>query len=185
SAKAITLYLFYEFLTLITTPLVFHTQTKEAIRAARKYLYYSIGGAAVGFIAVIFIMFYGNTTAFTYGGVMNIRGGEFDLTVMRVVYVLAFVGFGVKSAIFPLHGWLPTVSVAPTPVTALLHAVAVVKSGAFVIMRMTFYVFGTELLEDSWAQMVVTLLAVITILYGSSMAVKEQHFKRRLAYSTI
>lgn len=185
SSNAVTMYLFYEFLTLITTPLVFHSQTKEAVRAARKYLYYSITGAAIGFVAIVFVMIYGSTTDFVYGGVLNLQAEGFHDNVMRFVYVLAFVGFGVKAAIFPMHGWLPTASVAPTPVTALLHAVAVVKAGVFVIMRMTYYVFGTELLSGTWAQVVVTLFGVITVLYGSTMAVKEQHFKRRLAYSTI
>lgn len=185
SANAMTMYLFYEFLTLITTPLVFHTQTKEAGRAARKYLSYSISGAALGFIAVIFIMIYGTSMDFTYGGVLNTALLGFSDNTMLLVYVLAFVGFGVKAAIFPLHGWLPSASVAPTPVTALLHAVAVVKAGVFAIMRMTYYIFGVDFLKGTWAQVVVTLIAVVTILYGSSMAVKENHFKRRLAYSTI
>lgn len=185
SGNAITMYLFYEFLTLVTTPLVFHSQTKEAIRAARKYLYYSISGAALGFIAIIFIMIYGRTLDFTYGGVINYTRALNSENVLRLAYVFAFVGFGVKCAVFPLHGWLPTASVAPTPVTALLHAVAVVKSGAFAIMRMTFYIFGVEFLRGSWAQTVVMLIAITTILFGSTMAVKENHFKRRLAYSTI
>lgn len=185
SANAMTMYLFYEFLTLITTPLVFHTQTKEANRAARKYLCYSISGAALGFIVVIFVMVYGWTMNFTYGGVLNTELLWFDDNIMLLVYVLAFIGFGVKAAIFPLHGWLPSASVAPTPVTALLHAVAVVKAGVFAIMRMTFYIFGVDFLRGTWAQVVVTVIALLTILYGSTMAVKETHFKRRLAYSTI
>ena len=185
SANAITLYLFYEFLTLITTPLVFHTQAKAAIHAARKYLYYSISGAALAFIAIIFISIYGNTTNFTYGGVLGVNNPGFPNDIMLFVYVLAFIGFGVKAAIFPLHGWLPTASVAPTPVTALLHAVAVVKAGVFAIMRMTYYIFGADFLLGTWAQAIVTIIAIVTVLYGSTMAVKENHFKRRLAYSTI
>ena len=86
---------------------------------------------------------------------------------------------------FPFHGWLPVASVAPTPVTALLHAVAVVNAGAFAIMRITYYSFGTSLVKNTWAQSIVLSLAIITIFYGSARAVKEQHFKRRLAYSTV
>lgn len=184
AADAVTLYLFYEFLTLITTPLVFHTQTRAAIKAVHKYLYYSISGAAMGFIAIIFVFVYGDTLNFKYGGVISNLTG-YNENVMLFVYVLAFIGFGAKAAIFPMHDWLPTASVAPTPVTALLHAVAVVKAGAFAIMRMTYYIFGVDLLKGTWAQTIVSLMAIITIVYGSSMAVKENHFKRRLAYSTV
>ena len=101
------------------------------------------------------------------------------------MFLLAFCGFGVKAAIFPFHGWLPRASVAPTPVTALLHAVAVVKSGAFAIIRIIYYSYGAQFLKGTWAQYVVTAMAMVTILYASTMAVKEIHIKRRLAYSTI
>ena len=185
SANAITLYLFYEFLTLITTPLVFHTQTKAAMKASMKYLFYSISGAALGFIALVYIIIYGTSTDFVYGGVIDYAKALNISEVMQFAYVLAFIGFGVKAAVFPFHGWLPTASVAPTPVTALLHAVAVVKAGAFAVIRMTYYIFGTEYLRGTTAQIIVTLIAAVTIVYGSSMAVKEQHFKRRLAYSTV
>jgi multicomponent Na+:H+ antiporter subunit D len=122
---------------------------------------------------------------FVNGGVLsgpNIHGKE-DL--LRFVYVLAVLGFGVKAGIFPFHGWLPTASIAPTPVTALLHAVAVVKAGAFAIIRITYYSYGTDFLRGTWAQYVVMGFAIITILFGSGRAVKEPHLKRRLAYSTI
>ncbi len=184
SGNALTMYLFYEFLTLVTTPLVLHTQKREAVVAARKYLYYSITGAAIGFISIVFVLIYGENASFAFGGIIDPNSG-FDEEVIRFIFVLSFMGFGVKSAVFPLHGWLPSASVAPTPVTALLHAVAVVKAGVFVIMRMTYYIFGTALIEGSWAQAVVLSFAAFTVVYGAFMAVKEQHFKRRLAYSTI
>ena len=95
------------------------------------------------------------------------------------------MGFGVKAAICPFNSWLPQAGVAPTPVTALLHAVAVVKSGAFAIIRLTYYSFGTEFLKGTWAQTTVVLIVIFTIVYGCSRAVKETHLKRRLAYSTI
>ena len=185
SANAVTLYLFYELLTLITTPLVYHHQTKESRKAAMKYLFYSISGAALGFIALVYIIIYGTSTDFAYGGVIDYAKALNISDVMQVAYVLAFVGFGVKAAVFPFHGRLPSASVAPTPVTALLHAVAVVKAGAFAVIRFTYYIFGTEYLKGSSAQIIVTLIAVVTVIYGSSMAVKEQHLKRRLAYSTV
>ena len=177
------LYFFYELLTLVTVPLVMHSLTTESIIASRKYLYYSLGGAAFAFIGLVFAYVYGNTLEFKWGGVLS--GAGANQNVILLAYVLTFCGFGVKAAIFPFNGWLPTASVAPTPVTALLHAVAVVKSGAFSIMRLTFYIYGAGYLKGTWAQHVVITITLVTILYGSSMAVKERHLKRRLAYSTI
>ena len=95
------------------------------------------------------------------------------------------MGFGVKAAICPFNSWLPDAGVAPTPVTALLHAVAVVKAGVFAITRLTYYSFGTEFLRGTWVQNVVMMLAMFTTVYGCSRAVKEAHIKRRLAYSTV
>lgn len=185
SANLITLYMFYELLTLSTLTLVMHTLDKRSIIAGRKYVVYSIAGAAFVFIGLMFILHYADTTDFIFGGVLNMEkvGGQRQLLLF--VFVMAALGFGVKAAIFPFHGWLPTASVAPTPVTALLHAVAVVKAGAFAIMRITYYSFGIDFLKGSWAQYVVMSFAIVTILFGSSMAVKETHLKRRLAYSTI
>lgn len=181
----LTMYFFYELLTLVTVPLVVHTLTREAILASRKYLYYSLGGAAFAFIGLIFIMTYGNSLDFIYGGVLDPEkiGGRTD--VLLLVYVFAFFGFGVKAAVCPFNSWLPQAGVAPTPVTALLHAVAVVKSGAFAIIRLTYYSFGTDFLKGTWAQNVVMAVVIFTIVYGCSRAVKETHLKRRLAYSTI
>ena len=181
----VTMYLFYELLTLVSVYLVMHPMTKKAIRASRVYLYYSIGGAAFAFISLVFIIIYGNTTDFILGGVMDAvkTGGHTQL--MLCVYLMAFWGFGVKAAVFPFQGWLPKASVAPTPVTALLHAVAVVKSGAFAVMRLTYYCFGSDFIRGSWAHFAVMTIAMLSIIYGSTMAVKETHFKRRLAFSTI
>ncbi|MDD3795459.1 MAG: proton-conducting transporter membrane subunit [Lachnospiraceae bacterium] len=185
SDNILTLYCFYEMLTLVTLPLVMHTLSREAILASRKYLYYSLGGAAFSFIGMVFIISFGTSSQFLLGGVMDpVKiGNRQDL--LYLVYVLTFFGFGVKAAVCPFNSWLPDAGVAPTPVTALLHAVAVVKSGAFAIMRVTFYSFGTGFLRGSWAQYVTMAAAVITIVYGCSIALKETHLKRRLAYSTI
>ena len=185
SANLLTMYFYYELLTLVTVPLVMHTLTREAILASRKYLYYSLGGAAFAFIGLIFIIIYGSTTNFVLGGVLDLeRIGE-RTNVLLLIYVIAFVGFGVKAALCPFNSWLPDAGVAPTPVTALLHAVAVVKSGAFAIIRLTYYSFGTEFIKGTWAQNVVMAVVMFTIIYGCSRAVKETHLKRRLAYSTI
>ena len=176
------MYFFYELLTLVTVPLVMHTLTREAILASRKYLYYSLGGAAFAFIGLIFVIIYGTTTDFVPGGVLDLAKIGGRTNVLLLIYVIAFMGFGVKAAICPFNSWLPDAGVAPTPV---LHAVAVVKSGAFAIIRLTFYSFGTEFLKGTWAQDVVMAIVMFTIVYGCSRAIKETHIKRRLAYSTV
>lgn len=185
SANLLTMYLFFELLTLVTTPLVLYELSHEANVAARKYLTYCIGGAAFGFIALIFMILYGNGAVFQYGGCLDRNLAAANENLLLWVYVLGFFGFGVKAAIFPFHGWLPSATVAPTPVTALLHAVAVVKAGAFSVIRLTYYCYGADFLKDTWAQKVVMSAAIITIVFGSSMAVRQQHFKKRLAYSTV
>lgn len=185
SGNILTMYFFYELLTLVTTPLVLHTLTREAVLAARTYLYYSLGGAAFAFIGMIFVVVYGDSIDFIYGGVLHSGSYPGGDQLLLLIYVLAFMGFGVKAAICPFNSWLPKAGVAPTPVTALLHAVAVVKSGAFAIIRLTYYTFGVEFLRGTWAQYVVMAVTMFTIVYGCSMALKERHLKRRLAYSTI
>lgn len=185
SANLITMYLFYELLTLITLPIIMHKMDKKAINAGRKYLIYSIAGAAFAFMGIMVLYSATGTTDFVYGGVINTAELSVDPNWLLIAYLVVFMGFGVKAAVFPLHGWLPTAGVAPTPVTALLHAVAVVKAGVFAIIRSTYYAFGADFLRDTWVQNVVILLAAFTIVFGSSMALKEQHLKRRLAYSTV
>ena len=171
SANLFTLYCFYELLTLSTAPLVMHTRTRDAIRAARTYFVFCLGGAAFGFVALVYY---------------TISGGAVERSAMtQFFYLLGFFGFGAKAAVFPLHIWLPRASVAPTPVTALLHAVAVVKSGVFAIIRLTYFAYGTEALKGSFAQYVAMGFAVFTIVYGAAQAVREGHLKRRLAWSTV
>ena len=181
----VTMYFFYEMLTMVTIPLVMHTLKRAAILASRTYLYYSLGGAAFAFIGLIFILAYGTTANFVPGGVIDPSRLGTKTNVLLIIYVLCFCGFSVKAAMFPFSGWLPKAGVAPTPVTALLHAVAVVKAGAFACMRITYYSFGTELLRGTWAQGVVLALTIFTIVYGCSRALKETHIKRRLAWSTV
>ena len=185
AGNLMTLYLFYELLTFVTLPLVMHGMSKKSVFAGRRYVTYSVGGAAFAFIGIAFILTFGEGFDFVYGGVLT---GEYTVLqeqLLRVAYVLTAFGFGVKAAVFPFYRWLPTASVAPTPVTALLHAVAVVKAGAFAIIRITYFSFGTDLLAGTYAQYIVMAAALVTILFGSTMALKEQHLKRRLAYSTI
>ncbi|MBR5224382.1 MAG: proton-conducting membrane transporter [Clostridia bacterium] len=185
AANAITLYTFYEFLTLCTLPLVVHGSRQEARSAGRKYVMYSFFGAALAFVGVMIAVYFGGNQPFVMGGVLGDAFKAEHPILLEIGYLCMFFGFGVKAAIFPLHAWLPAASVAPTPVTALLHAVAVVKAGVFGVIRMTYFVVGAQLLRGTTAQAIVVILASITIVYGSASAVREHHFKRRLAYSTI
>ena len=171
--------------TLVTVPLILHSLSKKAIHATRKYLYYSLGGAAFALIGIVFLMVYGNHLDFVMGGVLNMAKIGDKKQVLLVVYFIACLGFGVKAAMFPMGSWLPDAGVAPTPVTALLHAVAVVKAGVFAIIRLTYYGFGTEFLRGTWVQAAVMAFAMFSIVYGCTRAVMERHIKRRLAYSTI
>ena len=185
AGNLLTMYFFYEMLTLVTVYLVMHPMHKKAIRASRLYLYYSLGGAAFAFLSIICLTIFGDTSKFILGGVLDLQKVAAHPNWVLTMFLLAFCGFGVKAALFPFHGWLPKASVAPTPVTALLHAVAVVKSGAFAIIRIIYYSYGADFLRGSWAHYVVMAMAMATILFASTRAVKENHLKRRLAYSTI
>ena len=179
-----TMYCFYELLTLTTAPLVIHHLDRRSVRATRTYFVFSLGGAAFGFASMIFLIANGADGNFSFGGILTAYPYGKPV-VTEIFYFLGFLGFGVKAAIFPLHHWLPKASVAPTPVTALLHAVAVVKSGVFAVMRLTYYSYGPELLRGTWVKPTVMIIAVFTLFYGAARAVKEPHWKRRLAYSTV
>ena len=185
ASDVLSMYFFYELLTLVTVPLVMHTLKREAVLASRKYLYYSLGGAAFALMGIVFVIVYGTTTEFEFGGILDMAKIGEHAPLLLWMYLLAFFGFGVKAAIWPMSSWLPQAGVAPTPVTALLHAVAVVNAGAFAMIRLTYYSFGTEFLRGTWVQKVVMAFAMFTIVYGCSRAVKETHIKRRLAFSTV
>lgn len=185
AGSMVTMYLFFELLTLSTLPLVMHHMDAKARYAGLRYLIYSMTGAALGFVSVIFLSVYGSNDFFALGGMLNplhIKGNE---VVLQAVFTLGFFGFGVKAALFPGYQWLPLASIAPTPVTALLHAVAVVKAGIFACIRLVYYGYGPDLLRGSFAQTLTMMAAVFTIAFGSIMALRTDHFKRRLAYSTI
>ena len=178
-----TLYIFYELLSLATMFLVMHGMKPHGVHSGRKYVYYMLGGAAMAFMALVTVIHFSGTSNFVYGGMPGLAAAP--VGVVLVMFVLGFLGFGVKAAVFPFHAWLPTAGVAPTPVTALLHAVAVVKAGVFAVIRMGYYAFSPDLVRGTWAQAVCLVLAMVSILYGSAMAVREPHMKRRLAYSTM
>ena len=182
SANLFTLYIFYEFLTIITLPLVEHEQNKEAYRAGRSYLAYLMGGASLGFAAMVMLHVSVNGSAlFARGGLSFGAGRGF----LQAAYILGFMGFGAKAALFPLCGWLPKASVAPTPVTALLHAVAVVNAGVFSVSRLAYYTIDQSAIMGSIAGYIPMLLSAFTLLYAAVMAVRQSHLKKRLAWSTV
>ena len=175
------LYVIYECITMVTLPLVWHKRDMLSVRAARSYIRYSIGSASFAFSAMIVLSIYGSGD-FAPGGVAY---DGMPQIVRNLTFLGAFFGFGVKAAVFPLHVWLPRASAAPTPVTALLHAVAVVNAGVFAVLRMVYYVFDVSSLAGTWAQSAALAASVVTIVFGAVMAVRDTHVKRKLAYSTV
>jgi|TARA_B100000315_G_scaffold79150_3_gene72533 multicomponent Na+:H+ antiporter subunit D len=177
-----TLFLFYELLTLSTYPLVTHAGSDEAKRGGRTYLGILMG-TSMGFLllAVIWTWHLTGTTGFQQGGIL---AGKTSPLMVGVLYALFAFGIG-KAALMPFHRWLPAAMVAPTPVSALLHAVAVVKAGVFAILKITVYVFGLDLLSGTGATTLVLWVAAITIIGASLVALRQDNLKRRLAYSTI
>ena len=184
SGNLITLYVFYEFLTLITFPLVIHADTAEALKSGKKYLIYSFGGAALILLGMILLFGLTKDTTFVPMGIIN-NMSDLNLKLYIISYTLMFIGFGVKAALVPFHSWLPRAMVAPTPVSALLHAVAVVKSGVFAIIRMSYFIFGIEVLKSFHINSFLVVLIVISIIMGSFLALHQSNLKKRLAYSTI
>ncbi|MBE6044979.1 MAG: monovalent cation/H+ antiporter subunit D family protein [Clostridium thermopalmarium] len=182
SGNLFTLYIFYELLTLATFPLVIHNGTKEAIDSGKKYLIYSFGGATLVLLGMMILFSITKTLDFNPGGIVT---GIYDTKVMLGIYISMFIGFGVKAALVPFHSWLPSAMVAPTPVSSLLHAVAVVKSGVFSLIRMSYFIFGAEVIRETRANVYMSIPIVITILLGSFLALHQENLKKRLAYSTI
>lgn len=179
-----TFFLFYELLTLSTFPLVVHRGTDAAVRAGRVYLAYTLGGGAFFLIGVAWLYALAGPFPFTEGGALRHLGKE-HYHSLRLIFVLLIGGLGVKAALAPLHGWLPIAMVAPAPVSALLHAVAVVKAGAFGIVRIVYDVYGVTFANELGVTEPLALVAAFTILYGSVRALAQDDLKRRLAYSTV
>ena len=182
SANLLTLYLFYELLSLSTYPLVTHHQDKEARSSGRKYLLYIVGGSIAFALPAMLISYnLAGTLEFSKYGFLAGTGSR---TIMAVLLLMFIFGF-TKSAIMPFHSWLPAAMVAPTPVSALLHAVAVVKVGVFSIVRVLIGVFGVNLLLDLHLGTIVCYIAAFTVITASLMALSQDGLKRRLAFSTI
>ncbi len=183
SADLLGLFVFYELLTLATYPLVVHSGTDEALVAGRRYLYYALSGGAALLLGVVWLYAIAGTVPFTPGGALGAVAGRTG--ELRAIFALLAGGFGVKAALVGLHRWLPGAMVAPAPVSALLHAVAVVKAGAFGMVRLVNEVYGPELATSLGVAQPLAAIAAITILFGSIVALRQDDIKRRLAYSTI
>lgn len=183
SANLLTFILFYEMLTVATYPLVIHNEKKDGIEAGRKYLAFTLTAGLLLVAASAMVYHYTGTLDFTPGGVF----GDVTLpqTLMLVMFILFLAAVGVKAGIMPIHGWLPAAMAAPTPVSALLHAVAVVKSGVFAVIRVVGYVFGVDVMGDYGLNEILIVLAGATIILASLIAFAQDNLKQRLAYSTV
>ena len=177
-----TLFVFYELLTLSTYPLVTHAGTREARQGGRTYLGVLMA-TSMGFLllAVVWTWQLTGNVRFTSGGIL---AGAASPLVIGILFALYVFGIG-KAALMPFHRWLPAAMVAPTPVSALLHAVAVVKAGVFAILKITVYIFGLDLLRDTGVTDWLLWVAAVTILVASVIALRQDNLKARLAYSTV
>jgi multicomponent Na+:H+ antiporter subunit D len=184
AGNLVTFLIFYELLTLATFPLVAHRGTADSMRGARVYLAYTVTGGAVLLLGVAWLSAIAGPVEFTEGGALDAIA-QSHRTELTLIFGLLIAGLGVKAALLPLHGWLPQAMVAPAPVSALLHAVAVVKAGAFGIVRVVYDVYGADLAADLGVLGPLALLAAATIVYGSIRALSQDGLKKRLAYSTV
>lgn len=179
-----TFFIFYELLTLATFPLVVHRGTPQAMRGGTVYLAYTLVGGALLLAGIVWLHHLAGHTEFVQGGFGSTLQG-INPAILQAVFLLLIAGVGVKAAIVPLHGWLPRAMVAPAPVSALLHAVAVVKAGAFGIVRIVYEIYGIEFAQTLGVLLPLAIIAAITILWGSLRALFQDDLKKRLAYSTI
>jgi multicomponent Na+:H+ antiporter subunit D len=182
AANLLTFFIFYEVLTISTYPLVIHKESPAAISAGRKYLAFLLSGGVALLLAVGLTQRMAGTLNFTPGGFLSVSMGQAGLLAL---FGLFLVGVGAKSGLMPLHSWLPTAMIAPTPVSALLHAVAVVKAGVFGFARVMGFVFGPQLAGEIGATTLTAVTAGATIVIASLLAMAQDNLKRRLAYSTV
>ncbi len=184
SANLITFFLFYEALTLSTFLLVTHKGDEKAMRGGNIYLGILMG-TSIALLLPAIVLTYVLTGGgdFTEGGIL---AGSLDEHSWVVMGLLALYMFGIgKAALMPIHSWLPNAMVAPTPVSAFLHAVAVVKAGVFGVMKVALYIFGTDFLSQSGANIAFIWIAALSILLASAIAMAQDNLKARLAYSTV
>jgi len=183
SSNLFSLFIFYEILTIATYPLVAHKETEEAFKAGRKYLIFTLTGGLAILAGLVLMYVTSGTVDFMAGGQTKLIPLSAD--IIKPMFVLLIAGFGVKATLMPLHSWLPTAMIAPTPVSGLLHAVAVVKAGVFGLLRVVYFVFGPALLATYGLQIMLIVMAIITIIIASLIALVKDDIKARLAYSTI
>lgn len=184
SANLITMYLFYELMTLSSMPLIIHDLKKESVSAAMKYLYYSIAGAFLALFGIFVLSQYAPSMDFVAGGHMTLENIQNKGLILGALCLMV-IGFGAKAGLFPLHAWLPIAHpVAPAPASAVLSGV-VVKSGILAMIRAIFYVVGPEVVRGSFVQTVWMILTLLTVVMGSTRAYHENVLKKRLAYSTV
>ena len=181
SGSLISFFLFFELLTLSTWPLVAHKQDRASLDAARSYLLYALPGSAALLWAIIWLESTTGPVLFTDPPDLS----ALDPWSLRAIFALFILGTGVKAALVPLHGWLPAAMAAPAPVSALLHAVAVVKAGAFGVVRVVYDVFGAETVVALGVGVPLAALASLTIVWGSVRALQQDEIKKRLAFSTV
>jgi len=184
AGNLITFLIFYELLTLTTYPLVVHKGNAAALRAGKVYLIYTLAGGAMLIVGVAWLMSIAGPLDFTSTGILS-KMEHLNESALKWIFFLLIAGLGVKAALFPLHGWLPKAMVAPAPVSSLLHAVAVVKAGAFGIVRVVYDVYGVEYSNQLGLLMPLAYVASFTIIFGSVRALFQDELKPRLAYSTI
>lgn len=183
AANMITMYLFFEMLTLLSMPLVLHDRTPEAAAAALKYLFYSIGGAFLALGCLFILAGCTPSLAFTPGGYLTALQADDPLLCWAVF--LGTVGFGAKAGLYPLHGWLPTAHpVAPAPASAVLSGI-IAKAGVLAILRLIYCYAGAAFLRGTWVQTALVILSLLTVFMGSMMAYREKLLKKRLAYSSV
>ena len=183
AGSMVTLYVFYELMTLLSVPMVVHERTPQAVAAGVKYLVYSIFGAMLGLMGIFFFNHYLGTVTFAPGGVAPLSGAV--TPGLLVVTFLVILGFGTKAGMFPMHGWLPTAHpVAPAPASAVLSGV-ITKAGVLAIVRVVYFLVGAKALAGTWVQTAFMTLALITVFMGSMLAYREPLLKKRLAYSTV
>lgn len=184
AGNLITFYFFYEMMTLISVPLVFHTETKEAIMAGLKYLFYSLCGAYLVLFGVYFVNANASTLTFTEGGVLSSVSPESHGILLLAAFFM-ILGFSVKAGMFPMHAWLTSAHpVAPAPASAFLSGI-IVKAGVLGMIRAIYYIFGTDFIKGTWVQTVLFILSLLTVFLGSMLAFREKKLKKRLAYSTV
>jgi len=184
AANLMSFFIFYEMLTIAVYPLVIHEETEEALRAGVVYLVYLLSGGTLVFFAILLThSLTGGNLTFTIGGIPQLA--QQKPMILYLLFFLFVAGLGVKGALVPLHIWLPRAMIAPTPVSALLHAVAVVNVGLYGFIRMIYHVFGPALFERLNMDTFLAIPASITIILAAVAALRVDKIKKLLAYSTI